>query len=308
MSDLMGGYYKARKKATSTTPSGGRSKPKTTEPSSADFSGALKETRAELEKVEAAIDTPTVRKTEQELRDRQRREALQSAVKTLSEAVDRQRSARMESLGAQPIDDPSQPFTFGTPAAIGSTGLYAPVGGKENVDVTSRGMLFKSSRPQEDREAAAKRLNTRRDAALTKARDLQKQKRETQEFLEYIAVGPDETAPEYLARLDPIDRGVSIEDRKRRAARAERARERLQELEAQSKRVADDIAVIDRGLILTGVEPKQPQPVTPSRVAAKARQQRTAAPQKAEDAVAQNEQPLYLYENEEGQFDYGAVE
>tara|TARA_R100000426_G_C4803962_1_gene103730 strand:+ start:154 stop:663 length:510 start_codon:yes stop_codon:yes gene_type:complete len=169
-------------------------------------------------------------------------------------------------------------------------------------------MLFRSSRPQEDREAAAKRLNTRRDAALTKARDLQKQKRETQEFLEYIAVGPDETAPEYLARLDPIDRGVSIEDRKRRAARAERARERLQELEAQSKRVADDIAVIDRGLILTGVEPEQPQPVTPSRVAAKARQQRTAAPQKAEDAVAQNDQPLYLYENEEGQFDYGAVE
>jgi hypothetical protein len=313
MSDLMGGYYTARKKATSTTPSGGTSAPSI---SDTDYTSQLKAQRDQLKDAQQTLSAELGTGSPEDVRATQSRIAsTTSAVQTLEKAAQRQREARLAEAGAQAIDPPEQPFTFSNPAefaglspsAIAMQAIADRLQSRKAV--TSRGQIFEAGeKSPTEMSAAAKRVNARISEVEARAEDIADARTRAQQMLKSLQRAPDEDAVSFAKRQDPTfvpGEGFPTTVITKAAMQSRKVMEEIAALEAKEKELASQVKVLERAQVLTGNAPKA---VTPSRVAAKARQQRTAAPQKAEDAVAQNEQPLYLYENEEGQFDYGAVE
>jgi hypothetical protein len=170
-------------------------------------------------------------------------------------------------------------------------------------------------------------------------------------MLKSLQRAPDEDAVSFAKRQDPTF--VPGEDFPttvitKAAMQSRKVMEEIAALEAKEKELASQVKMLERAQVLTGSAPKA---VTPSRVAAEAKQQRTATSQETEgtedrevftvqgrsyrfppnmnedqkraykDTIEEREikrpqrrkaqdgsdDDQSAYENEEGQFDYGAV-
>jgi len=289
MSGLMGGYYAARKKATSTTPSGGRSKPTI---SDTDYTSELKSQRDQLKDAQQTLSAELGTGSPEEVRATQSRIAsAKSAVKTLEQAAQRQREARLAEAGVQPIDSTEQPFTFTNPPELGMftrtlTGatLQALRDAQANRKaMPSRGQIFEAgAKSPTEMSAAAKRVNARISEVEASAEDIAAARRRAQQMLKSLQRAPDEDAVSFAKRQDPTF--VPGEDFPttvitKAAMQSRKVMEEIAALEAKEKELMSQVKVLERAQVLTGSAPKA---VTPSRVAAEAKQQRTAEPQKTE--------------------------
>jgi hypothetical protein len=275
---------KAQKKPASRSGAGiastGKGSSTATSDAPTDYASALKDQRTKLAEAEARVKDPTTPAADL-LQSKERIDMLRSAVKTLEGAAQRERQAKLSAAGARPIDSTDEPFTFATPRALGMT--YEPGVGTGR-DETSRGQLFAAGgKTSEQRAEAGTKLRAEIEDLRKKAESAIAERTANDRLLKQLKRQPNETAPEYQERLDPVFRGVGrgyLQTMQQRIAGIEA---RSAELSNEYKQYGKRIGELERGLIVAG-----DSATSPSVVAGRAQKQREQA--KAAEPVVLDEQ------------------
>lgn len=271
--------------ATAATPAPApAAKPATTPDAPVDYASALKDQRTKLAEAKQEVSKQLGAGTPQELdAAKARLSTLQSSVKTLEGAAQRERQAKLTAAGAQPIDPAEQPFTYTNPRLVRAgpapTGIPAEIvllqalrDRQEDREVeTSRGQLFRAGgKSPEELAAAAKDLNARLSAIEAQADDISDEKTRVQAQIENLQFAEGEDAPTFAARQDPTfasGQGFPSTVISKAAMQLRAAKDKAKELDAQETALSEQRRTLQRALVLTGSAP-------PAVAAAKAQEQR----------------------------------